>query len=346
MRFERPRTLHTRPRVSVVVPCYNYARFLPDAVHSAVTQDGIDVEVLIVDDASIDGSGDVADELAKRDPRVRVLQHATNKGHLRTYNDGLEDVNGDYVVLLSADDLLAPGSLARACSLLEAHPEVGFVYGYAESFATTPPRARQHVRSWTVWHGDDWFARLCRTGRNVVTNPEVVMRRAVLSEAGGYDLNLPHSADMYLWLRAAQIADVGRINGPTQAFYRVHGSNMHLSQFAGVITDMRERLKLWDVLLGDTGNTGLYERARSGLAKQALEFAAAGFDRGETNEVPVTELLGFAQEAAPSVTRTLSWRLVSQRAAAPKRRVWMRVAEEVRAVRHKLRWRRWRRYGI
>ena len=346
MRFERPGALRTRPRVSVVVPCYNYARFLPDAVRSAITQDDVDVDVLIVDDASVDGSGDIAGELAKKDPQVRVLQHDTNKGHLRTYNDGLQVVNGDYVVLLSADDLLAPGSLARACGLLEAHPEVGFVYGYAESFDGTPPTARQHVRSWSVWHGDDWFAMLCRTGRNVVVNPEVVMRRAVLSEAGGYDLNLPHSADMYLWLRAAQIADVGRINGTTQAFYRVHGANMHLNEFAGVLTDMRERLKTWDSLLCNSDNAQLHQRARRGVAKQALEFAAAACDRGETKDVSIPELLELAQEAWPNVTRTVSWHLMSHRSASPQRRAWMRLAEQIRTLRHKVRWRRWRRYGI
>src|SRR5829696_4653329 len=99
MRFHRPRPLSTRPRVSVVVPCYRYGQFLPGAVASALDQDGVDVEVIVVDDASGDGSADVARGLASRDSRVRVRAHATNAGHIATYNEGLALATGDYVVL-------------------------------------------------------------------------------------------------------------------------------------------------------------------------------------------------------------------------------------------------------
>ncbi|MGZ4476136.1 MAG: glycosyltransferase family 2 protein, partial [Nocardioides sp.] len=129
MTRRRPVPLRTRPRVSVVVPCYNYGRYLPDAVGSALDQSGLDVDVLIVDDCSTDDSAAVALRLADADPRVRLLRHETNRGHIQTYNDGLAAVTGDYVVLLSADDLLTPDSLTRAVALMEAHPRVGLVYG-------------------------------------------------------------------------------------------------------------------------------------------------------------------------------------------------------------------------
>ena len=96
----------------------------------------MDVDVLIVDDASPDDSAAVAYRLADEDPRVSVLVHPTNMGHIATYNDGLARAKGDYVVLLSADDAITPGSLARSTALMEAHPSVGFVYGYSPSSAT------------------------------------------------------------------------------------------------------------------------------------------------------------------------------------------------------------------
>ncbi len=125
-----PRPLLRRPTVSVVVPCYRYGHYLPGAVRSVLDQTDVDAEVLIVDDASPDDSGEVAEALAAADPRIRVLRHAENKGHIATYNDGLEAVDGEYVVLLSADDLLPPGSLGRATALMEANPSVGMVYGH------------------------------------------------------------------------------------------------------------------------------------------------------------------------------------------------------------------------
>ena len=154
----RPVRLSRRPTVSVIVPCYNYGHYLADAVGSALDQDEIDVDVLIVDDASPDGSGDVAEALAAADPRVRAIRHAVNRGHIETYNEALAIIEGDYVALVSADDLLTPGALTRAASLLDAHPSVGFVYGYPVTFSDAPPVPEpRRVRSWTVWSGREWI---------------------------------------------------------------------------------------------------------------------------------------------------------------------------------------------
>ena len=136
----RERVAPTRTaRVSVVVPCYNYAHYLPACLGSALDQPGVEVEAIVVDDASSDGSREVAEDLSAADPRVKLIRHPRNKGHIATYNDGLEAASGEYLVLLSADDLLAPGSLARAAALLEAHPAVGFVYGRAVEFSGDAP---------------------------------------------------------------------------------------------------------------------------------------------------------------------------------------------------------------
>ncbi|MFP3675053.1 glycosyltransferase family A protein, partial [Bacillus sp. SIMBA_031] len=94
----------------VVVPCYNYGRYLPDAVHSALSQDGVDVEVIIVDDASTDDTAAVAHRLASADARISVVIHEDNQGHISTYNDGLSRAAQRYVTLLSADVLIAPGA--------------------------------------------------------------------------------------------------------------------------------------------------------------------------------------------------------------------------------------------
>jgi glycosyltransferase involved in cell wall biosynthesis len=96
------------PTVTVVVPCYNYARFLPAAVDSALAQDGVQVKVLIVDDASTDGSAEVARSLAGRDGRVRLIARPRNGGPVASFNDGLAAADGEYLIRLDADDLLTP----------------------------------------------------------------------------------------------------------------------------------------------------------------------------------------------------------------------------------------------
>src|SRR4051794_21194045 len=116
---------------SVVIPCYRYGHFLEEAVSSVLDdQDGVDVRALIIDDASPDDSAEVAQKIAGRDNRVEVVVHEANKGHLATYNEGLlEWADGDYSVLLSADDRLTPGALRRAGDLLDKHPDVAFAFG-------------------------------------------------------------------------------------------------------------------------------------------------------------------------------------------------------------------------
>src|SRR3954471_6858989 len=141
--------------VSVVIPCYRYGHFLADCVASVLDeQPGVDVRVLIIDDASPDDSAAVARAIAARDPRVEVLVHEINKRHIATYNEGLlEWADGDYSVLLSADDRLTPGALTRAVGLLDANPNVGFAYGRPVHFQHPgpPPLARTTVRGHTVW---------------------------------------------------------------------------------------------------------------------------------------------------------------------------------------------------
>ena len=219
--------------VSVVIPCYNYGHYLDDAIKGALDdQEGVDVRVLIIDDASPDGSADVARQIAARDPRVEVAVHATNKGHIATYNEGLLDwADGDYTVLISADDRLTPGALRRAADLLDAHPEVGFVYGHPLHFqhGQPLPAARTKVTGWSVWPGHWWLKRRFRDAHSCVTSPEVVVRTALQKQVGGYDPLLPHSGDMEMWMRLAAHADVGYIRGVDQAFYRVHSRNMNKS---------------------------------------------------------------------------------------------------------------------
>lgn len=301
VRLHRPRELVTRPTVSVVIPCYNYGRYLADAVASALDQRRLDVEVIIVDDASTDGSAAVARAIAAVDPRVEVLVHEHNAGHIRTYNDGLARCRGDYLVLLSADDRLPRDSLTRAVALMEHHPGVGLVYGHPDTFETEPDVPRGGVQTWTVWPGQSWLRRVVRTGRNVIMSPEVVVRRAAWAEVDGYDPRLPHSADLAAWLRVAARWDVGRVNGEVQAHYRVHGDNMHLTSWSGALTDLEERRLTFDLFLAETPDlpadaSRLHARARRSLARTARGLAGADDMSGAER----SDMLAFAAETWPA----------------------------------------------
>lgn len=352
MRFHRPRRLVRRPRVSVVIPCYNYGHYLPDAVASALDQDGLDVDVLIVDDASTDGSGGVALALADGDQRVQALVHERNRGHIQTYNDGLAQVSGDYVVLLSADDLLPRNALTRAVSLMEHHPRVGLVYGYARSFSDTPQPVPDRTRNWSVWPGRQWLGLSARMGRCLLVSPEAVMRREALAQTDLYDPRLPHSGDFDMWLRTAVRWDVGRVNGPAQAHYRVHEANMHLTSYAGWLTDLEARRLTFDILFderaADDPEVGrLRPVARRALAREALRRArSVPGPAGPDAASEVDAYLEFARTTWPEGMDSPTARATRLLLSHGDRTPASTVHAFTERVRHHAEWRRERRWGV
>jgi hypothetical protein len=356
-RVTRPFGELTRsPRVSVVVPCYNYGRFLGACVDSILTQADVDVDVLIVDDASPDGSGDVAEAIAASDPRVRVHRNPTNRGHIATYNIGLAQVDGDYVLLLSADDMLTPGALSRAVRLMESHPSVGFTYGWSIDFSGGLPPARTRTRSWSVWTGDDWLEDNCRRATNVIRSSEAVVRRSVLERVGGYREDVPHSGDHEWWMRAAQVADVGMVCGVDQLYYRLHGTNMSTTVYASTLTNLHETKKAFDAALdgsvgGDPARLAALRRtAYRALARKALWLAVWDYMAGPDGAANASAYRDFAHALDPGIEDSRSWRALRRREAAgadrARRALAFRAREIVRDLEGRVIWRRKRFSGV
>jgi hypothetical protein len=312
---------HT-PLVTVVVPCYNYGDYLPGCVAAILEQPGVAVDVLVVDDASTDASGEIAEQLAAEHESVRLIRHERNAGHIATYNEGLALARGEYVVLLSADDLLTPGSLQRATALMEAHPSVGLVYGHAVRFADeVPPPARVESSHWMIWSGYDWLATRFRSGRNCILSPEVVLRTGIQHEIGGYKVDLPHTGDLEVWMRAAAVADIGYVGGVDQAWYRDHASNMHRSMFqaselGGMAVDLRERMRAFELMARQVaGRFPEAERwlseAQRALAVETLNLCIRPFYWGNAGTWPVDQLADLALELYPGARRLPQWRTLS-----------------------------------
>jgi glycosyltransferase involved in cell wall biosynthesis len=114
------------PVVTFIVPCYKLAHFLPECLTSILNQTYTDFEILVMDDCSPDNTGDVVRSF--NDTRIRYIRNEPNLGHLRNYNKGLELSNGQYIWLISADDLLrAPDALERYVKVLEQNPRIGYI---------------------------------------------------------------------------------------------------------------------------------------------------------------------------------------------------------------------------
>lgn len=317
------RPLRQVPVVSVVIPCYNYGRFLHQCVDSVRTQQpGIELDIVIVDDCSSDDSLAVARALQATDARIRVIAHHANTGHIATYNDGLTAARGEHVLLLSADDLVAPGALSRAAALLSAEPSIGLVYGRGVDFKGAPPPARGSKPGWIVWRGTDWLRARCRSGYNAVSTPTAVMRTSVLRAIGGYRPELPHAGDFEMWLRTAAVSDIGFISGVDQAFYRWHGTNMNSNQFqvgtdAGALVDLEQRLSSFEAVFSGVGAQlaeaeALLETARRQLACQALGAVNHAYARGKRT-FPFEAFAAFARRTYPGIDETPIGRSAARR---------------------------------
>ncbi|MGH2853452.1 MAG: glycosyltransferase family A protein [Solirubrobacteraceae bacterium] len=300
--------------VSVIVPCYNYGHLLEGCLASVLSQEGVDVRLLVIDDCSTDDSAEVGRRLAERDERVEFRPHVDNMGLIATANEGLEWAAGEYVVLLSADDLLVPGSLRRATGVMATHPNVGMVYGKtllaAEGRPLPEPSGRW--RATKVWSGADWARIRCRSTYNCISSPEVVVRGSVQRAVGGYDPICHHSSDLNMWLRIAAVADVAYVRGVPQAVYRVHSDSMLRSQATSTMVDLRERRMAFDSFFASCAEhlvqpdrlRGLAART---LARQALWRASRAVDGGAADGV-VEELSGFALDVYPHARRLREWR--------------------------------------
>ncbi len=235
--------------VDVVIPCYNYGRYLRACVDSVLSQVGVCVRVLVIDDASTDETPQVGQDIASADDRVEFRRHEANKGHIATYNEGLIDWStADYTVLLSSDDLLTPGSLSRATRIMDADKHIGMVYGRAIHFRQgSNSQASTSVEfAYTRFSGAEWLERRCRAGHNVITSPEVVVRGSVQRTVGGYRAELPHTGDLEMWLRIAAMSDIAYVRGVPQALYRVHPRSMVRTKYHCSFLDLQERKAAFD----------------------------------------------------------------------------------------------------
>jgi glycosyltransferase involved in cell wall biosynthesis len=204
------------PDVSVVIPTHNRRRLLGQAVRSALGQVGVEVEVVVVDDGSSDGTGDAVASLG--DDRVRLIQHRRPLGVAAARNAGAGAARGAWVALLDDDDLWAPDKLKRQLKAASA-AEAGWVYaGVVEIDAEgrllgggAPPSPKELL------------AGLRRRNLMPAGSSNVAVRSDLLSATGGFDPRLRHLADWDLWLRLAGLGPPACVPAPLVAYRLHHG---------------------------------------------------------------------------------------------------------------------------
>jgi glycosyltransferase involved in cell wall biosynthesis len=314
-------------RVDVIIPCYKYGHFLRGCVQSVLSQKDVEVRALILDDASPDQTAEVGAELMVEDERVLFRKHRTNCGHIATYNEGFEWATADFLLLLSADDVLTPGALARAVRLMKCHPEVSLTFGRQIAFKTDQELSKVSPKlddnSTRILPGPEFLRWLCEIGSNPVATPTAVVRTQLQKELGGYRMELPHTADLEMWLRLATRGSVGILKAD-QAFKRMHECNMQREFVEGAQADLEQRMAAFRFFFKEFGHCvaeadRLENQATRLIAGQAFWAASEAFDRGDLARCQ--KLLDYAVLLDPTLPSKAEWsRLRWKRRLGP--RVW------------------------
>ncbi len=208
------------PKVSVLVPTYNYARFLPEAIESVLAQDFSDYELLIADDASTDNTREVVTALVARDPRVRCVIHPRNVGMVNNWNYCLQEARGEYVKFLFGDDrLCGTESLGRMVSLLDAHPSATLAAS-ARAIFDESSRVLDLYRDLSdgLHNGRDVItAVLLADGKNLVGEPSAVLFRKKDAERG-FNREYRQVVDVEMWFHLLEKGDLIYTGAPLCAF--------------------------------------------------------------------------------------------------------------------------------
>jgi glycosyltransferase involved in cell wall biosynthesis len=209
------------PLVSVVIPAYNAQSFIQETLLSVKNQTYTHLEIIVINDGSTDETEKIAQNIAKSDARITIIS-IKNSGVSAARNTGISKALGHYIVLLDADDLLAPASIAERLKKITTS-NFGLVHCdmmiIDEKGSPTGP-VKSGIEGNVL---DDLLA----WKKTVIPTPSSVMfRKDIVNIIGGFDSRLSNNADQEFFYRVASRFSVGRVSEPL-GMYRIHLNQMH-----------------------------------------------------------------------------------------------------------------------
>lgn len=185
-----------RPLVSVIIPAYNAEKYLSQAIESILNQTFRDFELIIIDDCSTDGTGQIINDYLKLDKRIIALRNKNNLKLSRVLNRGIKIARGKYLARMDADDVSFPERLEKQVAFMEANPEVGVSGG-----TMVITNASGKVTGERNYHTTDEKIRKKIFRYNPFCHPAVIIRKSVLKKAGLYNHDFNPTEDYELYFR-------------------------------------------------------------------------------------------------------------------------------------------------
>lgn len=321
--------------VTVIVPTHNRRRILPQAVHSILRQQGVAIELVVVNDGSTDGTAGWLDCLAARDPRVKVVHHAEPRFISGARNAGIAHAAGRWVAFCDDDDLWAPDKLALQLAAMRDNAARWACTGVAVVDEGLRIVGHHHVE------GGDVLAGLLASN-SIPTGSTVIAERDLVLDVGGFDPALRGSEDWDLWIRLALHSRLAAVDRPLIAYRLGRQSlSMNVEPMRAGRRTIAQRYATLAAAYGVESDEAGHERY---LARQLLRagargpaasiFTALALRHGRWRELP--------RAAAALIAPRLADRIGQGRAAAAVPATWRQdvelwlrpIREESQAIRH------------
>ncbi|MHA7102069.1 glycosyltransferase family 2 protein [Roseivirga pacifica] len=204
-----------KPLVTVIGISFNHAAFIEEALNSLFNQSYENLQVILLDDGSSDGSAAKIEELIGG-REIEFIHHKRNKGYTATFNEGFRKAEGDFIIDFALDDVMKPDFIAKSIDRFEqASEQTGVVFSNADFINEQSQVTGNHTQALLekgmisqVPQGNV-FSMILR--RYFVCTPTMVIRRRVLERLGGYDESLAYE-DFDFWVRSARYYEYAYIN--------------------------------------------------------------------------------------------------------------------------------------
>lgn len=188
------------PHISVILPVFNAAAYVRQAVESVLAQTFSDFELVVIDDGSTDGSDRLLSELARMDSRIRLLAQE-NQGYSRTLNTAFQLAGGEFIARMDADDICLPMRFELQRQFLTDHPEIGVV---GSRVLLIDPEGAPVCESFLEQHHEEIDRCHMAFCGSAIAHPSVLIRASLLGDVGGYRTEFEPAEDLDLWLRLAE----------------------------------------------------------------------------------------------------------------------------------------------
>lgn len=207
----------SNPLVSAIIPCYNAAKFLPEAIESVISQTYDNIEIIVVNDGSTDDTDLVVSPYLDK---IQYVKQA-NAGPAAARNNGISHANGEYIAFLDADDLWCADKIQKQVEIIGASTDIALVYSKFENFCNDTGEKLSVMPDSTP--SGLLFDLILQ--KNIIALPSVLLRKSKLIEVGGFDESLVTAEDTNLWLKIAYKYPIQAI--PEVLFYRrMHRGNI------------------------------------------------------------------------------------------------------------------------